>query len=152
MLAYKSTNMSTENRGHDSQTYVSISQGRWLSQEEYNSKCMNNKKYDFCSYSCDDENKGKICGIIATKICRLETTDSSRFRCEECPLHAEDIYIVRCSRESITVDMTTIISDISDMNDLTPSSDSKLGRVSKYLTGRGNKRFWYDFSPLFPQS
>lgn len=136
----------SESRSHDSQTYISISQGRWLSPQEYNSKCDSNKKYDFCSYlCCDGDNKDKICGIIATRICRLETSDSTRFRCEECPLYAEDGYRGYSSCHNTNVR--------DDMLDLTPTSDSKLGRVSKYLTngnGMHSRKFWHDFSSLFP--
>jgi len=110
---------------HDSRTPIYIPEDIWLSEQEYATKTNNHPLYDFCSYCPPDgEHKGMICATMATRVCRLENAPPMRFRCEICPLHAEDAEL----EDAVMV--------------LTPSSDSKLGRVSKHLNSCKRSSFW----------
>jgi len=104
---------------------IFISAGTWLTKEDYNKKVSACLDYDFCSFcATDGEHKEKVCGTIATRICRLEKVDKSRFRCETCPLDMLD-------------------DDSESTMILTPSSDSKLARVSKHINSQKRSIFLF---------
>ena len=118
---------------YDSRRPIYIPDGIWLSQDEYNVKCTNNPLYDFCSFLSleEGEHKGKICAVIATKICRLEHATPNRFRCESCPLAIQDLQNIALIAEEAMV--------------LTPSSDSKLARVAKHAIFNHNNKKTFSF-------
>ncbi len=102
----------------------------WLSESDLSLKITYYPQYDFCSYQATDEkHKDLYCAMIATRICRLEKVEKTRYRCEECPLDAQDI-----------VQGDTMI--------LTPNSDSKLARVSKHITSQRRGTFWSNASTI----